>query len=79
VQARRRWAEALRIFTDLDAEPEIAEAEVAEAQLRLRTGDAERAAEVAASAAERAGRFDCVLLQRWARAVRREALAAARA
>jgi hypothetical protein len=78
VQARRRWAEAMRIFTDLDAEPEIAEAEVAEAELRLGTGDAIRAAEVAASAAERAGRFDCVLLQRWALAVRREALAAAR-
>jgi class 3 adenylate cyclase len=79
VQARRRVAEARRILTDLGAEPEIVEVEVAEAELLVRTGRPTPALEVAARAARRARVCDCALLERWANAVRREALAATRA
>jgi hypothetical protein len=78
VQARRRCSEARRILTDLGAEPELVDVDIAEAEMLLRAADAPAAAEHAARAAERAHRSDCALLERWARAVRREAVAATR-
>jgi hypothetical protein len=77
IQARRRCSEARRILTDLGAEPELVDVDIAEAEVLLHRGKGAMAAERAAAAADRARRNDCALLERWARAVEREARVAA--